>query len=170
VLRERVHHRDADAMEAAGHLVRAFVELPAGVKLGEHDLGCGDSLGGMHAHRNAPAVVLHGDARVDVDGHHDPRAEPRQRLVDGVVDHLEDEMVQPALPGISNVHTRALANRLQALENLDVLGAVGGRWRSRISPAHVPSIGERAIIPIADSARQFENRYSAAQRRMGMST
>ena len=36
-LGERVDHRDADAVEAAGDLVALATELPAGVELGEHD-------------------------------------------------------------------------------------------------------------------------------------
>ena len=37
-LGERVDHRHADAMQAAGDLVRIVVELSTGVKLGHHDL------------------------------------------------------------------------------------------------------------------------------------
>jgi hypothetical protein len=36
--RERVDDRDADTVQAAGHLVAATAELAAGVQDGEHDL------------------------------------------------------------------------------------------------------------------------------------
>ena len=52
-------------------------------------------------------------------------AVPRECLVDRVVDHLVDEMVKPPRPGRANVHTGPLADRFQALEDGDVLGAVG---------------------------------------------
>ena len=47
-----------------------------------------------------------------------------ERLVDGVVDDLVDEVVEPAGPGRPDVHARPLANRFEALENLDVISAV----------------------------------------------
>ena len=49
-----------------------------------------------------------------------------QRLVDGVVDHLIDHVVQarPVI-GVADIHARPLAHRIQALENLDGIGAVG---------------------------------------------
>ena len=47
------------------------------------------------------------------------------RLVDGVVDDLVDEVMETARAGRADVHAGALANRLQPLEDGDVLGAVG---------------------------------------------
>jgi hypothetical protein len=47
-------------------------------------------------------------------------------LVDGVVDDLVDEMVEAPRAGRADVHAGPLANRFQALEDGDVLGAVGG--------------------------------------------
>ena len=38
-LGQRVDHRDADAVQAAGDLVAVVVELAAGVQHGQHDLG-----------------------------------------------------------------------------------------------------------------------------------
>src|SRR5262245_23219588 len=46
------------------------------------------------------------------------------RLIDGVVDHLVDEVVQAPWAGRADVHARALANGLEPLEHGDVLGAV----------------------------------------------
>ncbi len=48
-----------------------------------------------------------------------------QGLVDGVVDHLVDEVVQTPLTGGADVHAGALANRVQTLENRDRAGVVG---------------------------------------------
>ena len=53
-----------------------------------------------------------------------------QRLVDGVVDDLPDQVVQAALAGRADVHAGALADRLEALEHRDRAGVVvrpGGR-------------------------------------------
>ena len=122
-LRQRVDDRHADAVEAARDLVAVVVELAAGVQDGEHDLGCGLAAF-VEIDRDAAAVVDHGDGVVDVDRDVDLVAVPGQGLVDRVVDDLVDEMVQTGRAGRPDVHRRALADRLEALENLDLRGAV----------------------------------------------
>jgi hypothetical protein len=47
-----------------------------------------------------------------------------ERLVDGVVDDLVDEVVEAALTGRADVHAGALAHRLEAFEHLDGVGPV----------------------------------------------
>ena len=48
-----------------------------------------------------------------------------KRLVDAVVDDLVHHVVQAgAVVGVADVHARALANRIEALEDLDRFGAV----------------------------------------------
>ena len=49
---------------------------------------------------------------------------PGHRLVDRVVDDLPDEVVQARRAGGTDVHARPFADRVEALEHLDVLGAV----------------------------------------------
>ena len=62
---ERVDHRDADAVQAAGDLVgivvRRVLELTAGMELGHDDLGRGDAFLLVDPGRDAAAIVL--DAR-----------------------------------------------------------------------------------------------------------
>jgi hypothetical protein len=48
-----------------------------------------------------------------------------ERLVDRVVDDLVDQMVEPARTGGADVHAGTLADGLEALQDRDVLGAVG---------------------------------------------
>ncbi len=52
-------------------------------------------------------------------------AMPGQRLVDGVVDDLPHQVVQPALGGGADVHAGALADRLQPLQDGDRAAGVG---------------------------------------------
>jgi hypothetical protein len=70
------------------------------------------------------------DGVVGVDGDDDVVAVAGQRLVDGVVHHLEHQVVQAgAVGGVADVHARALAHRLQAFQDLDGLGAIAaGAW------------------------------------------
>ena len=136
-VRERVDATHADAVEAARHLVGVLVELAACVQDRHHHLDGGLALGGVHGHGDATAVVRHRDRVVLVDDDLDVVAVARERLVDRVVHDLVHEVVQPADADIADVHGRALADRLQAFEHLDVARAViaprgraipDGRW------------------------------------------
>ena len=123
--RERVDDRGADAVQTTGHLVAAAAELPARVQLGEDQLDGGHLFAVALAGGDAAAVVDDGDAAVGADGHVDAVGVAGQRLVDGVVDDLPDQVVQAALTGRPDVHAGALADRFQSLEDLDRRGVVG---------------------------------------------
>ena len=120
---QRVDDRDADAVQAARHLVAVVVELAAGVEHGQHDFR-GRAAARVLIGRNAAAVVDDRDGMVDVERDVDLVAVPGQRFVDRVVDDLVDEMVQAGSAGRADVHRRALADRLEALEDLDLVRAV----------------------------------------------
>ena len=125
LLRQRVDHRDADAVEAAGDLVApAVAELAAGVQHREHDLGRRALLLLVHLDGDAAAVVGDRDGVVGMDGDLDLVALAGQRLVDGVVHDLVDQVMEPADARRADVHARALAHRLEALEDGDVLRPV----------------------------------------------
>ena len=51
---------------------------------------------------------------------------PGQGLIHRVIHHLVNEMVQTAGPRTADVHARAFPHRFKTLQNLDLLGAVGG--------------------------------------------
>ncbi len=60
-----------------------------------------------------------------VDGDQDVVAVAGQRFVDGVVHHLEHQVVQAGAIGrVANVHAGALAHGLQAFQDLDGAFAV----------------------------------------------
>jgi hypothetical protein len=122
--RQRVDYGNADAMQAARHGIGALFEFAAGVQHGQRDFGCGFLLGRMHAGGDAAPVVDDGDAAVDVDGDLDRFAEARHMFVDAVVHHLVDQVVQAIDARAADVHGRALPHRIEAFENLDLVGAV----------------------------------------------
>ncbi len=123
-LGERVDDRQADAVQAARHLVAAAAELAAGVQLGQHHLQRRALLGGMHVDGDAAPVVEHRHRAVGVQGGDDQVAVAGQGLVDGVVDQLPDEVVQAPVVGRADVHAGTAAHRLQPLQHLDLLRPV----------------------------------------------
>ena len=81
----------------------------------------------MLVDRNAAAVVRNRDRRavlVQRDG--DVRGVAVHRLVDGVVEDLPDEMVQPGGADAADVHAGTLADGLEPFEDGDVFCGVGG--------------------------------------------
>ena len=126
---ERVHHRHADAVQAARHLVGvvvfAFAEFAAGVQLRHHHLGRRDAFLGVDAGGDAAAVVAHRAGGVRVEGDADLAGETGERFVDGVVDDFVDHVMQArAVIGVADVHAGALAHRVETPQDLDRVGAV----------------------------------------------
>ena len=125
-LRERVHDRDADAVQAAGHLVAVAAELAAGVELRQHDGHRRHPLLGDDLDRDAAPAVSHRDRVVGVDRHLDRLVVAREGLVDRVVDDLGDEVMEAPRARRADVHAGAQPDRLEAFEHGDVLGRVAG--------------------------------------------
>ena len=158
---QRIDHRHADAVQPAGNLVAVLVELAAGVQLGHHDLGGRAPLVVvvLDVGRNAAAVVDDRHRVVGVDDDLDVVAVARQRLVDRVVEHLEHHVMQAGAVGrVADVHARALAYGIEALQDLDagrivvvaVLSRLGLCWGHRDFRFELP-IG--APVPRSTNAR-----------------
>jgi hypothetical protein len=64
-------------------------------------------------------------------GYDDVIAVALQRLVDAVVDHLVDEMVEAAKAGRTDVHAGPAANRLEPFKNRDVFGVIAQLWQQK---------------------------------------
>ena len=75
-----------------------------------------------------------------------------ERLVDGVVDDLVDHVMQAgAVIGVADIHARALAHRVEALEDLDRFCAVvvGRDVGGRVRPCDVPRIDLQKCVRIS---------------------
>ena len=126
-VRQGVHHRDADAVQAAAGLVDLRIELPARMQRRHDDFerGFAGKLR-MRVDRDAAAVI--GDderaGRLQLDL--DEAGMARHRLVHRVVDHLGEEVVQRPLVGAADIHAGPAPHRLQPLQHLDVRGGVAG--------------------------------------------
>ena len=123
-LRQRIDHRRAHAVQAAGHLVAAAAELAARVQHRQADLDRRTAHFRVDADGEAAPVVADGDRAVLVQRHVDALAVARQRLIHGVIHNFVHQMVQSAAVRRADVHAGALANRLQALQHLNLLFAV----------------------------------------------
>ena len=117
-LGQRVDDRCADAVQTARDLVSAAAEFSARVQDGVNNLRRGDALLGVYSGGDSAPVILHRDAVVGVDGHGDPVAVSRQRLVYGVIHNLVHQVMQSPDGSRADVHTRSFADCLQSLQHL----------------------------------------------------
>ncbi len=95
------------------------------MELGHDDLGRADAFFLVDADRNAAAIVVHGAGPVRVQRHVDAVGMAGQRFVHRIVHHFIDHVMQArAVIGVADIHAGALAHGIQALEDLDAVGAV----------------------------------------------
>ena len=128
LLRERVDDAGADAVQAAGRLVVAGLELAARVERREDHFERALLRLRMLVDGDAAAVVGDRDrAAVFVQRDDDVRGVAVHRLVDRVVEDLPDEVVQAGAADAADVHARALADGFEAFENGDVFRGISGR-------------------------------------------
>ncbi len=144
---ERIDHRHADTVETAGDGVCPLFELAPGVECGEHR-GQGRALGlGQLLDRDAAAIVDHLDPTIGPERHIDAGAVACHRLVDRVVHHLPDQVMKTAWTSGPDVHPGTPLDRLETLEDCDVLGFVAVT-RGR----HDPPFGSSCPPPNDDLA------------------
>src|SRR5262245_20604387 len=109
--RQRVHHRDADAVQAAGNLVGVLVEFSAGVQLGHDDLGRRYAFALVDVGRDATAVVVHGAGAVRIERDRHLGGVAGERFVGRVVYEFVDHVRQPGpVIGVADIHARPLAD------------------------------------------------------------
>ena len=130
---QRVDDGGPDPVEATRGGIRRAAELATGVQLREDHLDTGQAGAGLDVDGDAATVVPDLDGAVAAEDHLDAGADAGQRLVDRVVDDLPQAVHETALVGRADVHARALAHGLEALEDLEVargVVAVAGGSRS----------------------------------------
>ena len=133
---ERIDDGDADAVQAARHLVAFAAELAARVQDGQDDLD--RRLAALvHVDGDASPIVDDSDAVVLFNRHVNMVAIAGQSLVNRVVDHLVDEMVQAALRRAADIHARALSYGFQAFQNLNLIGAIVAVNRRDVGAVHI---------------------------------
>jgi hypothetical protein len=104
-------------------LIGGLFKLAARVKFGHGYFESGDSRR-MHIGGYASTVIVDGDGIILMEIDIDVCGKTGNGFVDGVVDDFFDEFVKAALVGGTDVHTRAFADRLQALKDFDIFGGI----------------------------------------------
>src|SRR6478672_1016165 len=130
---QRVDDGRPDPVEATRGGIRRATELATRVQLREDHLDTGQAGPGLDVDGDAATVVPDLDGAVAAEDHLDTGADAGQGLVDRVVDDLPQAVHEAALVGRADVHARALAHGLEALEDLEVargVVAVAGGSRS----------------------------------------
>src|SRR5882724_10414211 len=158
-LAQRVDDGDADAVQAARDLVGRVLELAAGVQHGQHDFRRRLARLLVRVDGNPAAVVADGDGIVGVQDDFDRVAEAGERLVDGIVDDLVDQVVQAVGARVADVHGGALADGLEAFEHLDV--ARGVRVCAHAADTSPDSTIQRAAPFTASGSGDVRNTCSA---------
>ena len=147
LLRQRVDDAGADAVESAGGLVVAGLELAAGMQRRENHLERALLRLRMLVDRNAATVVCdcdRGAVLVQCDG--DVRGIAVHRLVYRVVEDLPDEVVQAGAADAADVHARALADGFEAFEDGDVFRGVSGRHSVQLIVSQDVSMPDGGVL------------------------
>ena len=125
-LAQTVDDGETDAVEAARDAVHLVFELAAGVHPRQHEFDTGNAVFRVEVDRNPPAVVGDGHAPVLIQRDLDFLTKAGHGFVDRIVDDFMDEVVQAPVVDRPDIHRGPLSDRLEALQNLDLLGVVGG--------------------------------------------
>ncbi len=96
----------------------------------------------MHVHRNAAPVINDGDGRIGMDDNFDARAYPGQGLVNRVVHHFINKVVQGFDVRATHVHARAAPDSFQSFQDLDVLCVITSvGYHHLLNSLAIPVIG-----------------------------
>ncbi|CAI8198419.1 MAG: Uncharacterised protein [Alphaproteobacteria bacterium] len=111
---------NANPVQAARDFITIGIKLTAGVQLRHNHLRGGNAFFRVHFGRNATAIIRHRHRAIGIEAHRNLIAMTGQSLINGIIDHLIDHMVQAgAVIRIANIHARALAHRFQPFQDLN---------------------------------------------------
>ena len=141
LLGKGIHHGRPNAVQTARGDVVGTVEFTPGMQRGQNDLDGGQLLDGVLVHWYPAAIVRDRDrATILVQRHIDLGGIPVRGLVDGVVDNLPQQVVQPRFAGPADIHARPLSNGLEPFEDLDILAGIRFAHRNPSAQSDMPSV------------------------------
>ena len=94
------------------------------MKGGHNQFQGGYLFDGVLIHRNTPAIVLNSNRVIFMDGHADFCTVAGKGLINGVIHHLINKVVQSLFSSIANVHGRSFAYCLKTVKYLYLISAV----------------------------------------------
>ena len=122
--RKGIGDRNADSVQPSADLIGFVVEFAARVQRGHHHFQRRLFLFLVKIHRNASAVIGHGNAAVRVNNNVDFRCVSGKGLVDRIVHHFINKVMEPARGGVPDIHGRPFPYGLNAFQNLNGGGVV----------------------------------------------
>ena len=123
-IRKSVNTLGSHPVQPARIFVCALAKLAARVQVRQHQFNRRHVEFWMHIHGDTASVIPDGARAIHMDSHLDAMAKPGQMFIDGIVQHLENAMMQPALIRVADVHARTFSDRLQPFEFIDLRGIV----------------------------------------------
>ena len=112
LLRERIHTTHTYTVETTGYLVTILVELTTGVEHGHNNFQRTLMLLRMHIYRNTTTVILNGNGVILVDMNGYLITETGECLINGVIHHFINQVVQTLKRYIADIHRRTFTHRL----------------------------------------------------------
>ena len=122
--RQCVDAAHADAVQTAGDLVGALVELTACMEHRQNDFQGRTLLLLVHARGDTTTIVEHADGVTFQNIYCNPIAIASHGLVDRVVNYFVNQVMQAPEMNVADVHGRAFAHCLKAFQNLNLIGTV----------------------------------------------
>ncbi|MPN01128.1 hypothetical protein SDC9_148331 [bioreactor metagenome] len=111
-------------MQASRNLVRSLVKLSPGVKYGKHDFQRRFFFLFVVIHRNSASIIGNSNGVIFVDGHVYFITISGKCFVNGIVNHLVNKVMKSFFAYVSDIHSRAFANRFQPFKYLNVLRGI----------------------------------------------
>src|SRR5579875_46882 len=102
----------AHTVQPTGNFVGPAIELSTRMQPSESQLYAGHVVLSVDIHREAAAVIPHGDGTIRMKGYINAITVARQSLINRVIAHLHEKMMKPLRIGTPDVHGRATANGL----------------------------------------------------------
>ena len=124
-LTQSVDDGQPNAMQATGHLVTTGSEFATGMQHRQNGFQGTFTGARMYIGGNTAAVVADGHRAVFAQHHQNAIAVASKCLVHRIVHHFINQVVQTTWPRGADVHSRALADRLKTLQDLNLFRAVG---------------------------------------------
>ena len=116
-----IYYGDTDAMQPAGYFVGITIEFATGMQHGQNHFSGRATFFSVVIGRDPTPVVTYGDRAVGMYGHVNRVTKSGQGLIDGVIHHLEDHVMQASpVVGITDVHSWAFAYSIQPFQDLDI--------------------------------------------------